>query len=412
MNPNPNKLSNWGNDTYGDCVTAEEAFAKVCTSPEVFIPESDVIAWATRHGVLNGAYLTQVMGWMQNDGFIEGPNTYNDGPYVSVNWTDAASLQSAISKGPVKMGVAADQIEVAWRSTGGKSGWIATGFHPDAAEDHCVSLCGYGPISWLAQQLNVQIPAGVDGSRRGYAMFTWNSIGIIDASSMVNITHEAWLRQPTTVTVGNGYDESKWLNGLYEDLLGRAPDPGGLAFWVANRHGGMSANDVVDGFLNSTEYCSRKATSLYQEILDRAPDPGGLQTWTSELEKAAPLQEVLLGFFDSAEFKTKNPPPDEFVESLYRRLLGRGSDPVGKSSWVNALNGGRGTGEVVDGFLRSSEYCTNRVTALYQTLLGRAPDAPGLTTWVDIMTRGTAFQAIQRGFLASDEYRARALLRF
>ena len=59
----------WGNDVHGDCVTAEEAFAKACNSPEIFISEADVIAWATRHGVLEGANLTEVMTWMQNRRF-------------------------------------------------------------------------------------------------------------------------------------------------------------------------------------------------------------------------------------------------------------------------------------------------------------------------------------------------------
>ncbi len=80
------------------------------------------------------------------------------------------------------------------------SGWFATGYHSDANEDHCVTLCGYGPMSWLAQQLHVQVPHGVDGTKPGYALFTWDSIGIIDAPSMNAITHEAWLRRPTTVT--------------------------------------------------------------------------------------------------------------------------------------------------------------------------------------------------------------------
>ena len=196
----PQKISMWGNDVHGDCVTAEEAFAKACNNPEIFIPDDEVIAWATRHGVLEGAYLTQVMTWMQDDGFADGPSIYDDGPYFSVNWTDAGTLQSAISRGPVKIGVAADQIENAWRTTGGPSGWFATGFHADGNEDHCVTLCGYGSMSWLAQQLGVQVPAGVDGTQPGYAMFTWNSIGIIDVPSMIAVTHEAWLRQPTTVT--------------------------------------------------------------------------------------------------------------------------------------------------------------------------------------------------------------------
>ena len=195
----PPQLSFWGNDVHGDCVTAEEAFAKACHSPEIFISQNDVITWATNHGVLEGAYLTQVLDFMQKDGFAENGSVYDDGPYYSVDWTDATTLQSAISMGPVKIGIAADQIEAAWQSTGGKTGWFATGFHTDDNEDHCVSLCGYGTIAWLAQELNAQVPPGVNGADQGYALFTWDSIGIIDVPSMQAITHEAWLRNPTTV---------------------------------------------------------------------------------------------------------------------------------------------------------------------------------------------------------------------
>ena len=194
----------WGNNVHGDCVTAEEAFAKACNNPEIFIPDSDVISWATSHGVLEGAVIVQVLQWMQNDGFNQGSITYDDGPYFSVNWTSSATLQSAIWNGPVKIGVAADQLESAWYSTGGHSGWFGVGFHPDSQEDHCVTLCGYGTINWLAQQLHVQVPAGIDGTKRGYALFTWNSIGIIDEPSLLAITHEAWLRQPTTVPNAHG----------------------------------------------------------------------------------------------------------------------------------------------------------------------------------------------------------------
>ena len=196
----PQQISMWGNSEYGDCVTAEEAFAKACNNPEIFVPDDTVIAWATRHGVLNGAYLPQVMTWMQNDGFVIDSVAYDDGPYFAVDWSNAAILRSAISEGPVKIGVAADQIETAWHTTGGKSGWFGTGFHADNNEDHCVALCGYGSLDWLAEQFGVQVPPGVSGAQPGYAMFTWNSIGIIDVPSMLAVTHEAWLRRPTTVT--------------------------------------------------------------------------------------------------------------------------------------------------------------------------------------------------------------------
>lgn len=193
----PKKLSFWGNNTYGDCVTAEEAFAKACHKQEIFISDQEVEQWATAHNVLNGAVIVSVMQAMETDGFRQGRHTYDDGGYKSVNWTNPAVLQNAISHGPVKLGVAADQLDSVY--TYGVSGWFATNFHPDSQEDHCVALCGYGTMTWLAGHLKVKVPAGVDGSKPGYGMFTWDTIGIIDVPSMVAITHEAWLRTPTTV---------------------------------------------------------------------------------------------------------------------------------------------------------------------------------------------------------------------
>lgn len=195
----PAHISMWGNYYHGDCVTAEEAFAKACHNPEIFVSDDDVINWATRHGVLEGANLVEVMRWMQTYGFTNGSELCDDGSFSSVDWTNSATLQSAISQGPVKLGIAGDQIQGAWNSTGGTSGWFATGFHDDGNEDHCVTLCGYGTMTWLAQQLGVSVPAGVDGNQPGYALFTWSTIGIIDVPSMIAITQEAWLRQPTTI---------------------------------------------------------------------------------------------------------------------------------------------------------------------------------------------------------------------
>jgi hypothetical protein len=195
----PKQLSFWGNDVHGDCVTAEEAFAKACHHPEIFILENEVIKWATDHGVLEGASLIEVLKFMQKNGFSQDNKLFDDGPYFSVDWTDSTTLQSAITVGPVKIGIAADQLQKAWESTGGKPGWFATGFNQDTNLDHCVSLSGYGTMAWLAEQLHVQVPSGVNGQDQGYALFTWDSVGIIDVPSMRAITGEAWLRNPTTV---------------------------------------------------------------------------------------------------------------------------------------------------------------------------------------------------------------------
>ena len=195
----PAKISVWHNDYHGDCVTAEEAFAKACYNPEIFITDAEVKKWATAHGVYEGANLIDVLKAMQKKGFGQDKHIYDDGAPNSVNWTDAATLHSAIYHGPVKIGIAADQLQAVCQANSYKNGWFAKGFKADKNEDHCVSLCGYGTIKWLAQQMGFTIPAGVNGSKPGYALFMWGSIGIIDVPSMLAITHEAWLRTPTTI---------------------------------------------------------------------------------------------------------------------------------------------------------------------------------------------------------------------
>jgi hypothetical protein len=108
----PVQMSSWNNYVYGDCVTAEEAFAKATAAPQTFIPEATAVAWATAHGYLNGATPVSVLTTMQKNGFPFNNKKYDDGPHLSVNWTNPAILQSAIySHGPVKIGVAAEHFQ-------------------------------------------------------------------------------------------------------------------------------------------------------------------------------------------------------------------------------------------------------------------------------------------------------------
>jgi len=292
----PQKISMWGNDVHGDCVTAEEAFAKACHDTEIFLPDAEVIAWATQHGVLEGAYLTDVMTTMQTDGFADGGNTYDDGPHLSVDWTDAATLKNAISLGPVKLGVAANQIETAYWSTNGQTGWVGSGFHADGAEDHCVALCGYGSLSWIAQQLGTTLPNGVDGTRDGYALFTWNSIGIIDAASMVAVTHEAWLRSPTTVTESDtGWSGWAALGGVLTSNIAvgknadgrleafvRGTDNGLYHMWQDAPNGTWSGWAALGGVLTSDPVVASNADGRL-EVFVRGGDNAMYHLWQTGL---------------------------------------------------------------------------------------------------------------------------------
>ena len=196
----PSQLSYWGNDVDGDCVSAEEAYAKATYSvmiglPELFIPSATLVTWASSNGYLNGANLTDVMDTMISQGITVGGTTYTDGPYTAVDWTSDTTLSSAIFTGPVKLGIAGDQLE---NVVGTTNGWFATGFSQDSNEDHCVCLVGYGTLAQCFQILATPLPAGADPAAKGYILGTWDTFGVIDQPSMLAITGEAWLRSPTT----------------------------------------------------------------------------------------------------------------------------------------------------------------------------------------------------------------------
>lgn len=201
----PPKLSMWLNDTYGDCVTAEEAFKAAAWSSalglgETFIPDASVKAWARDHRVLNGAVIEDVLRWRTRDALnAEDGKGYTNGPYNSVDYANDATLSGAIYQGKaIKIGVAHGALSRALNQTGGRSGWHVVGAGRDRGLDHCVALCGYGAASDLYEALKVPLPAGLSPSTHGYLLFTWGTIGFIDAQSMVNITGEAWIRIPGT----------------------------------------------------------------------------------------------------------------------------------------------------------------------------------------------------------------------
>lgn len=199
----PPFLEMWLNDSVGDCVTAEEAFAKAAYSvmmglPETKITDATVTAFCNAYGFMNGANLTDVMDKMISAGFQQDAG-YKDGPYSGVDYSNESVLQSALTVGPVKIGIDASALP---SGAGNSNGWSASGGSPGqfGNEDHCVALCGYGPSSALFQALGVPVPSGFPTS--GYLLYTWSTIGVVDYAWIMSTVGEAWVRNPTTVGVG------------------------------------------------------------------------------------------------------------------------------------------------------------------------------------------------------------------
>jgi hypothetical protein len=124
------------------------------------------------------------------------------------------------------------------------------------------------------------------------------------------------------------------LTHYYENILGRAPDSGGLAYRTNEILTLVSSGgDIKEGFISmaqayfySQEYLDKDeerenaegrekadelyVTDLYNTFFDRPPDQGGLDYWTDQLAQGMSSNAVLDNFVHSTEF-------NDFMEELF-----------------------------------------------------------------------------------------------
>lgn len=104
------------------------------------------------------------------------------------------------------------------------------------------------------------------------------------------------------------------ITKLYQELLKREPDSGGLDHWTASS---LSIDEIRQEFLNCEEYknlqanqadASRKEAiaNLYRELLKREPDEGGLNFWS---QGPLSLDQVREEFLKSEEYKNLQQAP-------------------------------------------------------------------------------------------------------
>jgi len=201
-----------------------------------------------------------------------------------------------------------------------------------------------------------------------------------------------------------------WIQTLHVDLVGRLPDRRTLVRWIASRRA-ATHRELARELLQSEEYGRAQIAALYRSLLDRDGDPDSVAAWARSLQSGIALQDVIASICDGFEYKANHPGGPAFVESLYQRLLRRASDPEGRTASLAALQQRSSTLAVIRGFLRSSEYCSQRVTELYVGLLGRDPEPAALAEQSLALMQGAPLQQIALDLVASDEYIARAVHR-
>ena len=96
----------------------------------------------------------------------------------------------------------------------------------------------------------------------------------------------------------------------------------------------------------------------YETVFGRAPDAGGLTYWIGALQSGVTLEQMAQTLTGSAEFTARygGLSNREFVSQLYQNSLGRAGDAGGVNYWTQTLDsGGQTRGGVVSAFAHSGE---------------------------------------------------------
>jgi Domain of unknown function (DUF4214) len=222
---------------------------------------------------------------------------------------------------------------------------------------------------------------------------------------------------PVTVTTPT----DAYVFALYHDVLGRAPDTSGFAFWTGELNAGRRTRfDVADSFLRSPEHVGQVVDQFYLQILRRSADTPGRQHWIDEIVSQRLTEaQVVLNFVSSPEFASQTRDDAVFVNQLYQRVLQR-TDQVGSGTTappggtsqaeidfqVMALRSGTQTRDgMALAFLSSEEAAIKAMNEYFSTFFHRTPTASELQTRVAQLERfGGDPNFIQAQFLSSAEY--------
>jgi hypothetical protein len=165
-------------------------------------------------------------------------------------------------------------------------------------EGKSISLFNLVPYSG---QFLLQCPSGID------------SVSLLNGVQRVVFTDGAVaLDIGKDQTAGSGYM-------LYKAAFNRTPDTSGLGYWISKMDGGMSYNDVAKNFVNSAEFktafggsnpsVNTLVTKLYNNVLNRTPDAGGLAFWQDKLSTGGWTTADVLGYFSTSAENVTNVTP-------------------------------------------------------------------------------------------------------
>ncbi len=102
---------------------------------------------------------------------------------------------------------------------------------------------------------------------------------------------------------------------LYRAFLERNPDLVGIKYWIEQSRSGVNYDEMAYAFANSTEFTNRYRSLtdqqfldvVYRNVLGRAPDQKGFDYWYQQIQNGLPRHMTVRWVAGSSEFSTRFP---------------------------------------------------------------------------------------------------------
>lgn len=285
-----------------------------------------------------------------------------------------------------------------------KFGTVDNASDPNSAKDSVIAMCDLDAI--ISNSTDSELVEAAKYLKNNTALYSTldnasdtnsakdNLIGLCDIDAYLAKNNNS---TPST----NDQKLTQIVTKLYEDILGREPDAGGLQNYINHlKNGDMTVQQIEVEMQNSAEFkrvCAggngnsdagegkgldssttlkNIVTRLYEDVLGREPDAGGLVNYINHLKNGdMTIEQIRDEMESSAEFNRV-------------RTGGRGNSDAGEAQGLD-----------------SNTILANIVKRAYEDILGREPDTGGLVNYVNHLKEGWTIEQIRTEMASSAEFK-------
>lgn len=213
---------------------------------------------------------------------------------------------------------------------------------------------------------------------------------------------EATVTSSATIS---GTANQRFVDQVYQDLLGRPPEADGLTAWLAQLGQGMSRSQLVAEIEQSPEYRRDEVTAIYQHYLHRPADSGALEMGSQLLAKGETDEQLATIVTGSPEYLALHGGTNQgFLNALFQDALNRPIDSGTNVAFGQTLAAGASRAQIAAIVFASHEYHAGVVEIAHLDLLHREADAAGQSFWTDRLDAGVSNDQLVAALAGSNEY--------